>query len=64
MIKITEVWKSIKNFPDYEVLSIKQFLRLGVSQKVLAKMFSVDRTNISSIKTGKTWTHIREKDKN
>lgn len=43
---------------DEEVLEILQMLDAGVPQWKIAEKFNVDRTTISAIKTGRSWSHL------
>jgi len=40
------------------VKTLKKLLDLGMSQKQAAELFEVSASTISSIVTGKTWTHV------
>ena len=41
------------------VSEIKRLLRAGVNQQEIANRFNVSRAAVTSIKTGKTWRHVK-----
>ena len=43
---------------DADVRTICQLLRLGVTQRAIAKQFAIQQGSISAIARGKTWRHI------
>jgi len=43
---------------ESDVFEIRDLLKKGVKQDVIAKKYNVIRQNISCIKTGKSWSHI------
>ena len=43
---------------EKNVLVIKEMLRNGVRQRIIANKFGVSQLTISAIKTGKSWVHI------
>ncbi len=44
---------------EEQILTIFQYLRQGLTQKSIAQIFGVTNSMISSIKTGKSWSHLR-----
>lgn len=43
---------------DDNVLNIKEMLKSGIKQRIIAAKFNVNETTISNINVGKTWKHI------
>ena len=41
-----------------EVIEIKKMLADGINQSVIANNFNIGKSNISYIKSGKTWRHV------
>ena len=44
-----------------KVIQIRQLLQKGVPQLEIATIYNVSRTNISAIKVGDSWSHIKNK---
>lgn len=42
-----------------DVIKIKEMLRAGHSQIEISKIFKIDSSQISRIKTGKIWSHVK-----
>jgi DNA invertase Pin-like site-specific DNA recombinase len=47
---------------EQEVVAIKELLKLGFTQRQIAKMFGVWSSTISYINQGKIWAHLEETD--
>ncbi len=43
-----------------DVVGIKNMIALDIRGDLIAKHYKVNRTTISNIKTGKTWSHVKE----
>lgn len=43
-----------------DVMQIKKMIRLGFSDRKIAKKYGVNAANISQIKKGRIWTHVSE----
>lgn len=54
--------KGEKNGPakltNNDVINIRQLISKGILQKFIAIVYNVDRTTISAINVGKSWSHI------
>lgn len=47
---------------EIEVISIRFWLKAGVTQTKIAEAFGVSYCTIHDIKIGRTWKHIEERD--
>jgi len=43
---------------EEDVVKIRRLLMSGVSNKEVSRLFNIDSTHVSRIKTGKCWSHI------
>lgn len=43
---------------DFDIPTIFELLHLGFTQASIAKMYKINSSVISTIKLGKSWTHI------
>ena len=52
----------ISKLTEQDVHEIRQMLSCGISQRVIAKKYGVDKATISLINTGETWGWLKEKE--
>ena len=51
-------WQPRHKLNESQVLEIRNFLQVGVTQKNIAKSFGIARTTVSSIAIGKSWSYL------
>jgi hypothetical protein len=49
---------SMSKLTDFDIPTIFELLHLGFTQASIAKMYKINSSVISTIKLGKSWTHI------
>lgn len=50
---------NLSKLKESEVFEIKKMIQSGMKNKDIAKIFKIDPSTISYIKTGKTWQHLK-----